>query len=165
MTGSMVSSLQGEPRSTHDADIVIVLTANKITQLIEAFPSPDYYLSADAVKDAIQRHSMFNLISSSDGFKVDFWLLTDEPFDQSRFNRRRPIKFDDLDVMASAPEDTILIKLRWAKMLGGSEKQLLDAIRIYEVQVDQLDNTYLNEWAKRLDLMDDLEELKKRAVR
>jgi hypothetical protein len=32
----------------------------------------------------------------------------------------------------STPEDTILAKLRWANLSGGSEKQFTDALRVYE---------------------------------
>ena len=55
-------------------------------------------------------------------------------------------------VMVSSPEDTILAKLRWAKLSGGSEKQFTDALRVYEVQSGKLDMNYLNAWAKDLDI-------------
>jgi hypothetical protein len=165
VTGSVVSSVQGEPRSTHDIDLVIVITIDKIPALIAAFPPPDYYLSSEAIREAIALRSTFNLISSTDGLKVDFWLLTDEPFDRSRFARRRRIQIENVSVMGSTPEDTILMKLRWAKMLGRSEKQSLDALRVYEVQYNSLDQNYLNEWARRLDLEEDFEELKNRAAK
>jgi hypothetical protein len=35
-----------------------------------------------------------------------------------------------LEMQVSSPEDTILAKLRWAKLLGGSEKQITDALRV-----------------------------------
>ena len=54
----------------------------------------------------------------------------------------------------SAPEDTILAKLRWASLSGGSEKHFRDALRIYEVQRDVLDLPYLELWAKSLKLVD-----------
>ncbi len=52
----------------------------------------------------------------------------------------------------SSPEDTILAKLRWAKLSGGSEKQFTDALRVYEVQRGKLDMEYLELWAKTLDV-------------
>jgi hypothetical protein len=72
VTGSIVSSLQGEPRATHDEENVF-------------------------------------------GFKMNI----------------------------SKPEDTILAKLRWAKLSGGSEKQFTDAMRVYEIQYGILDLSYL----------------------
>ena len=93
---------------------------------------------------------MFNLLSLDEGEKVDFWILTDEPFDQSRFARKRTEQVLGVGLKVSSPEDTILVKLRWAQLSGGSEKQFTDALRIYEVQRDGLDLGYLDQWAKQL---------------
>jgi predicted nucleotidyltransferase len=49
VSGSIASSLQGEPRSTHDIDIVVSLPQSKVHVLAAAFPSPDYYLDEEAV--------------------------------------------------------------------------------------------------------------------
>lgn len=96
ITGSVVSSLQGEPRSTHDIDMVIVIEKSKAHKLVEAFPPPDFYLDEDNIFDAINRQSMFNLIDLKGGDKVDFWILTNEPFDKSRFSRKISEEFMSL---------------------------------------------------------------------
>ena len=62
ITGSVVSSLQGEPRATHDIDIVIALQKSVVKQLVNAFPPPDYYLDEQSITEAIDRQSMFNLM-------------------------------------------------------------------------------------------------------
>src|SRR5688572_7258863 len=79
ITGSIASSILGEPRSTHDIDLVVQIPATKIGELLAAFPAPDFLLQDDVVRDAVRNQSMFNLLSLNDGDKVDFWLLTDEP--------------------------------------------------------------------------------------
>jgi hypothetical protein len=150
VTGSIVSSLQGEPRATHDIDLVVALPAEAVAHLVSAFPPPDYYLSADAIRDALRHRSMFNLLSLTSGEKADFWILTEDPFDQSRFSRRRLEEVLGSRMYVSTPEDTILMKLRWATIAGGSEKQFKDALRVYEVQRSGLDVAYLNHWAKQL---------------
>ena len=40
----------------------------------------------------------------------------------------------------------------WARLAGGSEKQIGDAAGVYEVQAEALDVQYLREWIDRLDL-------------
>jgi hypothetical protein len=55
-------------------------------------------------------------------------------------------------MQVSSPEDTILAKLRWAKLSGGSEKQFTDALRVYEVQFGKLDLNYMERWVKKLDV-------------
>ena len=152
ITGSVVSSLQGEPRSTHDIDMLIAIQKSVAKRLVEAFPPPDFYLDEDNLLDAINSQSMFNLIDLNNGDKVDFWILTDEPFDQSRFLRKISEEFIGLEIIISSPEDTILAKLRWAKLSGGSEKQFIDALRVYEVQYGKLDIDYLKQWAKKLNV-------------
>ena len=152
ITGFVASSLQGEPRSTHDIDIVIAMQSSKVNELVEAFPPSDFYFDKDSILNAINRESMFNLIELGGGDKVDFWILTDEPFDLSRFSRRYSEEFIGLKIQVSSSEDTILAKLRWAKLSGGSEKQFTDALRVYEVQYGKLDIDYLTHWAKKLDV-------------
>ena len=164
LTGSLASSFQGEPRSTHDIDLVVVLPEQAIPALVGAFPDPDYFLSEDAVREAICRRSMFNLLSLNDGEKVDFWLLTDEPFDISRFRRKKVEQIQGMTLNVSSPEDTILVKLRWAQMSGGSEKQVNDALRVYELQRPVLDQDYLDEWAARLGVESLLRRVKADAV-
>jgi hypothetical protein len=68
-----------------------------------------------------------------------------------------------MDLVVSAPEDTILAKLRWARLSGGSEKQYLDALRVYELQNEMLDREYIREWAKKLDVTSDWERILREA--
>jgi len=42
LTGSIASSLQGEPRSTHDIDIVVNLPQSKANALAASFPPAAY---------------------------------------------------------------------------------------------------------------------------
>ncbi len=163
VTGSVASSLQGEPRSTHDIDLVVVLHKSTIQKLIDAFPPPDFYVSEPSILDAIDTGGMFNIIDTNEGDKIDFWMLTDEPFDQSRFSRKYTEDIMGFSIQVSSPEDTILAKLRWAQLSGGSEKQFADALRVYEVQYGKLDLDYLADWAKALDVESALKRLQSAA--
>lgn len=150
ITGSFVSSFQGAPRATHDIDVVVAIAPDRIPPLLNAFPSPDFHLDEHAVRDAVHRKDMFNLLQPSTGDKVDFWLVTNDPFDQSRFARRQPMDVMGMRLWFSAPEDTILQKLKWSDLSGGSEKQFTDALRVYELQRPKLDLDYIDAWAARL---------------
>jgi hypothetical protein len=164
LTGSIVSSLQGEPRTTHDIDIVINLPPTHARSLAAAFPAPAFYLDEAAVIEAVSTHGMANLIETESGDRVDFWLLTEDPFDRSRFSRRCHEEILGMRIAVSKPEDTILAKLRWARLSGGSAKQFLDALRVYEVQYEKLDLAYLREWGARLGIMEELERLLREAA-
>ena len=163
VTGSVASSLQGEPRSTHDLDLVVELRQSAVPALVDAFPSPEFYFSKEAVHEAVARGSMVNLLATQEGDKVDFWMLTDTPFDRSRFARRLTEEVFGIALRVSTPEDTILAKLSWAERSGGSEKHFLDAVRVYEVQRAKLDESYLDTWAEELDVVPLLARLRSEA--
>jgi len=163
LTGSFASSLQGEPRSSHDIDLVVDIQADTIDKIVESFPPPRFYLSKDRVAETVTKRDVFNLIDSDTGSNVDFWLLTDEPFDHMRFSRRRSQDVLGIKIVVSSPEDTILAKLRWAKLSGGSSKQFTDALRVYEVQFEALNIGYLRDWAKKIGVMDLLRQIEDEA--
>ena len=163
ITGSIASSVQGEPRSTHDIDIVVALAPASVPALLAAFPPPEFYLDELSVRQAIDRRDMFNLLQPDTGDKVDFWMLTDEEFDQARFRQKVAHEFAGLRMNVSRAEDTILMKLRWSDMSGGSEKHFQDALRVYEVQFGQLDQERLDYWAQKLGVADLLRRVRAQA--
>ena len=163
VTGSLVSSMQGEPRATHDADILVNITLPVIAILIESFTPPDYYISEDAAREAILHKTMFNLLDTTEGDKVDFWILTNDPFDQSRFARKYEENVLGLSMKISSPEDTILMKMHWAKLSGGSDKQFIDALRVYEIQFGNLDLPYIESWVLILNVNEIWERIKRDA--
>lgn len=163
LTGSTASSLQGEPRATHDLDVVVAIREVDIGAVMAAFPRPRFYMDEEAVREAIRSSGMFNVIDATEGDKVDFWMLTDEPFDLSRFSRRITEGALGIEFKVSSPEDTILAKLRWSRLGGDSRKTYVDALRVYEVQKDALDHTYLDDWSIRLGVSDLWDRLRREA--
>ena len=152
LTGSLVSSMQGEPRLTHDIDIIINLKKTDINKILFLFPLEKYYISEKAILESLDKKTSFNVIDLEVGDKIDFWILTESAFDLSRFSRRRKTKFLNFFIYLSTPEDTILEKLLWSKISGGSEKHYKDALRVYEVQKEKLDFDYLNRWTEKLEI-------------
>ena len=45
LTGSIVSSLQGIPRSTHGIDVVVLITKADISKIMKAFAGKDHYIN------------------------------------------------------------------------------------------------------------------------
>ena len=154
LTGSLASSIQGEPRATHDIDLVVEVDVRIVSALAQAFDTDEYYFDSLAARDALNTRGMFNLLNTWTGDKVDFWSLTESDFDLSRFSRRVRTRVFGIDIAVSSAEDTILQKLKWAKAAGGSEKQLRDALGVYEFQDGTLDEGYLNHWASELCVSD-----------
>jgi hypothetical protein len=164
LSGSLASSLQGEPRATHDIDLVIEVDVRAVSALASTFGDARYYFDETSACDALHRRSMFNLIDTRTGDKLDFWALTEDPFDVSRFARRRHSDVFGIQLAVSAPEDTILQKLKWAAASGGSERQIRDAVGVYELQRGTLDEAYLDEWAATLGVTQLLAEVRAAAL-
>ena len=164
LTGSLASSLQGEPRATHDIDLVIEVDMRAVDGLARAFSAPRYFFDQIAARDALSQGGMFRLLDTASGDKVDFWALTDSEFDHARFSRRVEVSVFGTRLWITSPEDTIIQKLKWAADSGGSERQIGDAVGVYEVQAGALDETYLDEWAKKQGLSELLSQVRMRAA-
>ncbi len=90
--------------------------------------------------------------------RADFWLLRDNPFEQAAFARRMEVNLFGAPAWIARPEDVILHKLYWNR-LTSSDRHLEDAAGVYAVQEDQLDESYLRQWAVRLSVPQELEEI------
>lgn len=163
LTGYIVSSLQGIPRSTHDIDIIVLIDKTFIHKIIETFPKHDYYINEKSIEAAINNKGQFNVIDIDQGDKVDFWILTDSEYDKSRFSRKQKVKFLNFEIYVSAAEDTIIQKLYWSKQSGGSKKHFDDALNIFEVQYGNLDVNYIVLWSKKLGIESLFKKLKLKA--
>lgn len=144
--GSVASSVVGEPRATLDLDIAVRGAEGLAEVLLAAFDD-GYYISADAVRDAVRRRSSFNAIHLETMQKVDVFVLGDGPLDTMQLDRRVQVRVHDIELWVGSPEDQILRKLWWYR-LGEetSERQWRDVVAIVRLQGD-LDDTYLDQTA------------------
>lgn len=150
VTGSVVTSVYGEPRYTHDVDIIVAEDPRLGEVLARAFPPPRYYADVRDIEESLKMGIICNLIDSETARKVDFHPLKREPFERSFFNRRRKVVYAGVELWFPSPEDAILSKLRWARATGDGGRHVADAAGVYRVQKDTLDLGYLNDWAARL---------------
>ncbi|MEJ2264671.1 MAG: hypothetical protein P8X95_14595 [Anaerolineales bacterium] len=95
--GSLASALHGTARSTLDADLVADLRSEQVKPLVEILQH-DFYIDREAILDAIQHQSSFNIIHLETAFKVDIFIAKPRRFDRMQFQRRR------LEVVANDPE-------------------------------------------------------------
>ena len=150
VVGSTATIAYGEPRFTNDIDIVLGLAASQVDAFCDSFPAPDFYLSRDTVRDAVQRGKQFNLIHPTSGLKIDFMILTEGDFDRSRVSRRRELPvLENRTVTFASPEDVILKKLVYFRE-GGSDKHLRDIAGVLRIQGEGIDRDYISRWADEL---------------
>ena len=89
VTGSVAAMAFGEPRMTNDIDMVAAVEYGHIDDLLDAFPEEEFYISGDAIREAIRRQHQFNIIHPASGMKIDIILRKKNPFNDSRFQRIR----------------------------------------------------------------------------
>ena len=152
ITGSVASIIYGEWRMTNDIDIVADIGEEKLGSFISKFPENDFYLSADAAKDAILNHQQFNIIHPESGYKIDIIVLKKSLFSINEFSRRLKIPvIEKREAHFATPEDVILKKMEFYQM-GRSEKHLRDIASMIAVSRSELDLFYIGEWAEKLGL-------------
>jgi len=116
LSGSVAMSIYVLPRATRDFNFVVNLHEGDIHLLVDHFKE-GYYCDNNAVKDAVQRKSMFNIIDYASGYKADFVILKDEDFRITEFNRKTQADFFGTPVYIVSPEDLLLSKLIWIQQL------------------------------------------------
>lgn len=152
LTGSLVTSLQGQPRPTENMDFLLVLSREEIPQFLAAFPQEEFELEKMELEKAVllKKRLLFTVRDGGEG--IHFWLSSNSPFDESRCSRGYLEDLYGIPVMISSPEDTILMKLYWITLFGESEKHFFDALQVYAVQKPILTQDYLDRWVKQLGL-------------
>lgn len=155
VTGSVASGHHGRPRMTQDVDIVIDPGSGALDRLVGALAQQGFYVDRDRAVDALARRRQFNVIDPVTAFKIDLIVRKDRPFSFEELRRGRETELaGGTQVRIATPEDTILAKLEWARMGGGSERQLADAAGIVAVQGETLDRAYVDRWAAELGVSD-----------
>lgn len=157
LTGSLALAVWARPRMTRDVDVVIEADAAAVRRLVAAF-EPDSYVSAEAAAEAVTARTMFNVIHLTSLLKADFILRRDEPYERTKFARRRSVDLEGLRVDVISPEDLVLSKLQWARGTGSDGQA--DDVRLLLREGAGFDEAYLTQWASTLDLLPALQALR-----
>jgi hypothetical protein len=151
VTGSVAAIFYGEPRLTHDVDLVAFLNQADIRGLAGSFPTADFYLPPPEVITAeAQREERghFNIIHIATGFKADVYPTGQDDLSAWAFRLRRQVQFEGETVVLAPPEYVIVRKLEYYRE-GGSEKHLRDIRSMLTISGQQLDRAALSEWIQR----------------
>ena len=163
ITGSYASNYWGRPRATHDADLVVEISPLKAAALAKRLEG-EFYAPDFVLQEAAEHGGHANVIHMQQAFKVDLWMRQDTPYDRERFARRRSGTMFGRRVWVLGAEDTVLSKLLWYRASPVSQRQLQDAVEVYEIQEAHLDQAYLERWATALGLSDLLTQVRAQAA-
>lgn len=158
VTGAVASILYGEPRLTHDIDIVMILKPGDIDRFRSEFPEDDYYCPpAEVLSTEVHRPSNahFNLIHHTTGLKADCYIYSGDELHIWAFNNRREITLNGLQVKLAPPEYVIIRKLQYYQE-SGSQKHLDDVRSILTHSADLIDREFLQSELKKRNLAEHL---------
>jgi hypothetical protein len=154
VTGSVASIIYGEPRMTHDVDIVIEMKTDDVIKISEAFPANEFYTPpSEVIKIELKKRSRghLNIIHHQTGFKADIYFTGSDQFQLWCINNARKFKFNNSIISAAPPEYVIIKKLEFYKE-GGSEKHIEDIKSILIHSEKIIDFTMLKEFVARYGL-------------
>lgn len=162
IVGSMASMAYGEPRFTNDVDVLVDLPLHKVDALCQEFPAPDYFIAPHAVRQAIIRRHQFNILHIPMGLKVDMILTDGSEFDRLNLQEGpRLTQEGRYDALFASAENVLLKKLVYFQD-GGSEKHLRDIAGMLSVVGDAINQDYLDQWAAKLGVVEELELVRQR---
>src|SRR4051812_36900929 len=112
IVGSFASGAYGEPRMTHDIDIVIEPSPTQLEELSDAFSPVDFYVSHEAAREALRAGGQFNVLDPTSANKIDFMIARADRWGREQMSRReRMLILPDQAGFAARPEDVIISKL------------------------------------------------------
>jgi hypothetical protein len=155
LSGSFAMAYYAQPRMTRDLDFVVELNRAAGPVVFQAFKD-SYYVSKEAIEEAILHESIFNLIHTASIIKVDFIVRKNSEYRLAEFKRRKQISIADGTTYIVSVEDLIISKLIWMEE-SKSELQKNDVKALLSVDHDR---EYLQDWVSKLNLTSTLEQLR-----
>lgn len=166
VTGAVASIIYGEPRLTHDIDLVVELSSEKAEEIVKAFPSNEFYcppVEIIKLEAGRQLHGHFNIIHHETGFKADMYILGQDKLHHWAMSTLKRIELEGEQVWLAPPEYVILRKLEYYRE-AGSEKHLRDIAGMVKIASDQINfqelttkikqYALLKQWKKAQEIME-----------
>ena len=142
LVGALASNAWGIPRTTVDADVVVVTGSAGILALAERLGT-DFRLERQISFEMIT-HSKRNVLWYVPNlYEIELFRFTNDPHHQQRLARRVYQSVPGLGraMWLPTPEDVVIQKLRW-----GRDKDLDDISNVLAVSAKLLDWDYLRHW-------------------
>lgn len=157
VTGSVASSSYGEPRFTHDIDLVLALPRDAVEDLWKAFPVEEFYCPPTEVLRAEAERGgggHFNLVHHESGFKADVYVAADDELTTWAMTNAREIEVQSGKILRLAPPEFVILGKLQFYSEGGGERHVRDIRAMHEVAGDDIDAELLSRWVRRLGLED-----------
>lgn len=158
VTGSIASIIYGEPRLTHDIDILVLLRPEDIGKIEAGFSRSDFYLPPSEILEVERRRqnrAHFNIIHHKSGFKADIYPCGNDKFMLWAISNYRPFNLGTTTINLAPPEYVIIKKLEYYRE-GGASKHLADIRSILLNQEMIIDNELLSGFLREFNLQKEI---------
>lgn len=145
ITGSVASIIYGEPRLTHDIDIVLTIPKTLVEKFSLLFPINEFYLPPiEILQNEILRDNRghCNIIHHATGFKADIYFAGNNSFQHWALSNVKTIKFFG-EIIPIAPIEYVIIKKLEFYREGNSQKHLRDISSMLQISKDSIDEKLL----------------------
>ena len=131
LTGGITSIAYSEPRMTQDVDIVVDNQAimTQLDSFLDSLRASDFIFDEAAIRIAIDKRQMFQLLDSVEALKLDIYPRELIPGELERSNSLE--LFDGITVPIASLPDTAISKLIWISK--GSHKNRSDLRHLLRV--------------------------------
>ncbi|MBI1883183.1 MAG: hypothetical protein HYS08_03125 [Chlamydiae bacterium] len=163
VTGSMASIIYGEPRLTHDVDVVIELWKGKLGDLNKVFPGNEFYCPPTdviACELAREMRGHFNIIHHETGFKADIYLVGSDELSRWGISCRKKFDVEGEFVWIAPPEYVITRKLEYYRE-GKSGKHLRDIRSMLDLSSDEINFPQLEKLIENADLREEWQDARR----
>lgn len=145
VSGSLATNVYGVPRATDDGDFVLELPpGGRIADIAGTLPEA-IRLEPQVQFETVTASRMHVCTVADSAFRMELFLLTDDPYDRERFDRRYRLALPFGTVWMPTVEDVIVTKLLWATRAGRLKDQD-DCRGVIAVQGNLVDWEYVGRW-------------------
>lgn len=156
VTGSVAVIVYGDPRMTHDIDLVVEVSRKQIPAIIAAFPEEEFYCPPSeviGVECARSTRGHFNIIHHATGFKADIYPVGSDGLLSWAIRNPRLFTLGGVEIKVAPPEYVIVKKLEYFKE-GHSPKHISDIRGMLEASSDYISFEKLEELVALMGLQD-----------
>ena len=140
--GGIAAGILGEPRSTCDVDIDILLPRDKIGGFIKKLKEDGFKIEEQKCLKRAAEIGVFQI--GYGGFHIDFIIASIE-LEKEAFRRSKIVELYGLKAFFPSVEDFILLKI-----VPGRGQDIVDIEKAILRHRDKLDTKYLLGWAQKL---------------
>lgn len=153
--GALALGAWGQPRTTQDLDVLIVLKGKKREHWLQVFQDRGFSVDTEwAEHNPLIRNKQIRLRWK--GIPVDLLSPRDD-HDEKVLVRRRRKQLGNMKLWVISSDDLILHKLK-----AGRPRDFEDALSVIVRQGKRLDTAYLKRWGRRLGVHEELSYLMER---